>query len=177
MNHYFSQGFHAPQMTDSEAISIHRARSAPTYLGRVPDVIYATVTKCIVWPLDIVSAHVRGLAADRVICQRCTVCLLAISDLVLTAIWHLVCEFHVVVHGIIDEFDTVGIVHCKLRVVACLNALVDDTVDNTEGVKVEVNSFHGTIGDFLILLMEVIEERWAIVALRRVSLSQKKSLA
>lgn len=41
---------------------------------------------------------------------------------------------------------------------AYLNALVDDTVDNTEGVKVEVNSFHGTIGDFLILLMEVIEE-------------------
>jgi hypothetical protein len=35
-------------MNDFKVISIHRARSAPTYLGRVPDVIYATVTKCIV---------------------------------------------------------------------------------------------------------------------------------
>lgn len=41
---------------------------------------------------------------------------------------------------------------------AYLNGLVDDTVNNTEGVKVEVNSFDCTIGDFLILLMEVIEE-------------------
>lgn len=54
---------------------------------------------------DIVSAHVRGLGADSVIRQRSTVCLLAISNLVLTAIWHLVCEFHVVVHGIIDLWN------------------------------------------------------------------------
>jgi hypothetical protein len=113
---------------------------------------------------DIVSAHVRGLGADSVIRQRSTVRLLAKCDLVLTAIWHLVCKFHVAVHGIIDGLDTIGVVHCKLRVVFCLNGLVDDTVNDTEGVKVEVNSFHCTIGDFLILLMEVIEESWAIVA-------------
>jgi hypothetical protein len=41
---------------------------------------------------------------------------------------------------------------------AYLNALIDDAVNDTEGIKVEVNSFHGTIGDFFILLMEVIEE-------------------
>lgn len=45
---------------------------------------------------------------------------------------------------------------------AYLNALVDDAVNDTEGVKVKVNSVHGTIGDFLILLMEVIEELQAL---------------
>jgi hypothetical protein len=48
--------------------------------------------------------------------------------------------------------------HPPSRMQAYLNALIDDAVNDTEGVKVEVNSFHGTIGDFLILLMEVIEE-------------------
>jgi hypothetical protein len=41
---------------------------------------------------------------------------------------------------------------------AYLNGLVDDAVNDTEGVKVEVDSFHRTIGDFLILLIEVIVE-------------------
>lgn len=39
-----------------------------------------------------------------------------------------------------------------------LNRFVDYSVDYTEGVKFQLDSVDGTVGNFLVLLVEVVEE-------------------
>jgi hypothetical protein len=40
-----------------------------------------------------------------------------------------------------------------------LNSLVNDTVSNAKSVEVELDTGNGSIGDQLILVVEVVEER------------------
>lgn len=39
-----------------------------------------------------------------------------------------------------------------------LDRLVDDAVDNSQRVEIKLNTINSTIGDSLILLIEIIEE-------------------
>lgn len=76
------------------------------------------------------------------------------------------------------RFDAVSVVDCKLWVIArliavspsspavgipYLDTLVDDTIDYSQGIEIELNTFRGTIGNLLILLVKVGEECRAIV--------------
>jgi len=56
------------------------------------------------------------------------------------------------------SLDAIGVVHRKLGVVGSLDAFVDDAVDYTEGGEVQLDAFVGTIGDFQVLCVEVVEE-------------------
>ena len=39
-----------------------------------------------------------------------------------------------------------------------LNSFIDDAIDNTQGVKVELNAMLGAVGNLKVLFIEVIEE-------------------
>lgn len=122
------------------------------------DIIHPPFTDVVVGTLDVIATHVRRLSADSVIRQRRAVGLLAQGDLVLAAIGHTVGELHVVVHGLVDALNTVGIVHSKFGVMRSLDAHIDDTIDNTQRFKVQRDPVHLTRFDFLVLLVEVVEE-------------------
>lgn len=47
---------------------------------------------------------------------------------------------------------------CELGVMGSLNRLIDDTVDDTQGVEVQLHTIHGTIRDLLIFFVEMVEE-------------------
>lgn len=72
-------------------------------------------------------------------------------------------KLHVVIHGIIDCFDAIGVVVGELWIVRRLNGLVDDTIDYSESVKDEGNAFNRSVADQLVLLVEVFVKRWAIM--------------
>jgi len=54
--------------------------------------------------------------------------------------------------------DTVGVLDGEFRVVRSLNGFVDDTVDDTQRLKVKSDTFLLTRLNLLVLLVEVIEE-------------------
>ena len=122
------------------------------------DIIHPPFTDVVVGTLDVIATHVRRLSADSVIRQCRAVGLFAQGDLVLAAIGHTVGELHVVVHGLVDALNTVGIVHSKFGVIRSLDAHVDDTIYNTQRFKVQRDPVHLARFDFLVLLVEVVEE-------------------
>lgn len=46
----------------------------------------------------------------------------------------------------------------KLGIVRSLDGLIDDSIYNSQGVEVELNTLGGTIGNLVVLLHEVVEE-------------------
>lgn len=54
--------------------------------------------------------------------------------------------------------DPVGVLDGKFRVVRSLDCFVDDTVDDTQRLKVKSDTFLLTRFDLLVLLVEVVEE-------------------
>ena len=57
-------------------------------------------------------------------------------------------------HGL----DAIGVVDCKLGVVGSLDSFVDDAVDDAQGVEVKLDALLGSIGNLLVLSVEVVEE-------------------
>lgn len=56
------------------------------------------------------------------------------------------------------RFDAVGVVSCKLGVVGGLDAFIDDSVYDTKGVELELDTVESAVGDLLVLFIEVVEE-------------------
>lgn len=56
------------------------------------------------------------------------------------------------------SLDPIGVVHGKFRVVPGLNSFIDDTIDDSQGVEVELNAILGAVGNLKVLFIEVIEE-------------------
>lgn len=56
------------------------------------------------------------------------------------------------------RLNAVRVVAGKLRVERCLDGLVDNSVYNSEGVEVKLNTLGGAIGNLAVLLHEVIVE-------------------
>lgn len=50
-----------------------------------------------------------------------------------------------------------------------LDSFVDDAIDDTQRVEVEGNAIYGTIHNFFILLVEVIEKLRLLVSWQKVS--------
>jgi hypothetical protein len=48
-----------------------------------------------------------------------------------------------------------------------LDTLIDDSVDNTERVKVELDPIDASVGDLLVLFVKVVEELFSLVTARR----------
>lgn len=57
-----------------------------------------------------------------------------------TTIVHIAGKLHVVVDGVIYRLDAVRVVICELGVVRCLDVLVNDAVDYTKGVEIELDA-------------------------------------
>lgn len=89
--------------------------------------------------------------------------IVAVSNLVETTVGHVGGKVHVVENCVIDSLDAVGVVVRKEWVVRSLDVFIDDAVYDTQVDKVECLASGGTILDELVLLIEVIEESWAIV--------------
>jgi hypothetical protein len=56
------------------------------------------------------------------------------------------------------RLDAVRVVAGKLRVERRLDGLVDNSVYNSEGVEVKLNTLGGAIGNLAVLLNEVVVE-------------------
>jgi hypothetical protein len=99
--------------------------------------------------------------------------------LVLAAVWHLIGKFHVVVNCLVDLYvllgwnyiigrlkthslDAIAVVHGKFRVVLGLNSFIDDAINDTKGVKVELNALMGAVSNLEVLFVEMIEELWVL---------------
>lgn len=78
--------------------------SSSTYSARVADIVGAPTTKYIVWPFNIVSAHVGSFRAKGIVTQGSPVRLLAQTNLILTSIGHGIGEFHIIVHSLVDLY-------------------------------------------------------------------------
>jgi hypothetical protein len=48
-----------------------------------------------------------------------------------------------------------------------LNTLIDDSVDDAERVKVELDTIDTSVGDLLVLLVKVVEELFRSVTAKR----------
>jgi hypothetical protein len=90
-----------------------------------------------------------------------------------------VCHFHEIVDCVVDGFDTVGVIDSELRVVWCLDLLVDDwgvsqktittsrtltAVDYSKCIHVELNTLHRSVLNRFILLVEVVVETGSVVS-------------
>lgn len=131
-------------------------------ITRMSDVIGASARILVVRALDIVSAHVLGLRAESLGSEVVLTGFsgfAAVLDVFETAAAHVQSELHVVVDGVIDGFNAVGVVDGEFRVMGCLDGLIDDAVSDTQSVKVEFDAGNGSIGDELVLVIEVVEER------------------
>ena len=70
---------------------------------------------------------------------------------------------HIIVDGLVDSGDVVGVMYSKFWVVGYLDVFVDNAIDYAKTAKVEGFARDCTIGNELILLIEVVEERRTIV--------------
>jgi hypothetical protein len=82
---------------------------------------------------------------------------------------HVVCLLHEGVDGVIHGLDAVSVVYRKFRVVGSLDLFIDDAVDYTECIHLELNTFDSAVLDGLVLLVKVIVESRSIVATVTVS--------
>jgi hypothetical protein len=60
-------------------------------------------------------------------------------------------------------FNTIGVVNGKFGVVRSLDGFIDDTIDDSEGVELKLNTLDGAIGNLLVLFVEVVEELLILV--------------
>jgi hypothetical protein len=81
-----------------------------------------------------------------------------------TTFGHVIRLFHECVDGVVHSLDAVGVVDRKLRIIRRLNLFVDDTVDYTESVHLQLHSFDSPVLDALVLLVEVVVESGPIMA-------------
>jgi hypothetical protein len=129
---------------------------------RVSDIIGTTAGVAVVRTFDIVSAHILCFGAY---CLGGEVVLTSLSglaaaiDQIETSAAHVQGELHIVVDSIVDSLDTVCVVDGKLRVVRSLDSLVNDTVSDTKSIEVKLHTRNSSIGDELVLVVEVVEER------------------
>lgn len=54
--------------------------------------------------------------------------------------------------------NAIGVVNGELGVVRCLDGFIDDSIDDSKGVELKLDSFDGSIGDLLVLFVEMVEE-------------------
>jgi len=131
-------------------------------VARMSDIVSSTTRVLVIGSFDIVSAHILGFRAEglggEVILTGFSG-FAAVFDIFKTSTAHVQSKLHVVVDSIVDSFDAVSVVDGKLGVVRSLDSLIDDAVSNTEGVEVELDARNGSVGDELVLVVKVIEER------------------
>jgi hypothetical protein len=48
-----------------------------------------------------------------------------------------------------------------------LDTLIDNSVDDTERIKVELDTIDASVGDLLVLLVKVVEELFRLVTAKR----------
>jgi hypothetical protein len=126
------------------------------------DIIGSPARILVVRTLNIVSAHILCFGAKSLggkIVLASLSGFAAVLDILEASAAHVQCKLHVVVDSVVDSLDAVCVVDGKLGVVGSLDSLVDDTVSDTESVEVELNSRNGSVGDKLVLVVEVVEER------------------
>lgn len=128
------------------------------YLRRMTDIICPPSTHIIIRTLDVIATHVTGFRADGMVRQRSPVRSCAESKLLLAAVGHAVGELHVVVDGVVDGLDAVGVVDGEFGIVVGLDGLVDHAVDDSERVEVERDSFGLSGFDLFVLFVEIVEE-------------------
>ena len=131
---------------------------------RVADVVDAAARVRVVGAFDVVAAHVLRFGADCLVGERGSVGLIAVADLIQTAVGHGKCKILIGIDRVVDCFDSIGVVVGHDRVVGGLDHLVNNAVDYAERVEVKEFAFVGAVGNLFILLVEVVEEGWAIVA-------------
>ena len=128
----------------------------------VSDIVGSSARVLVVRSFDIVSAHILGFGAEglsgKVVLTRFSGFAAVLDGFEASAV-HVQGELHVVVDGIVDCLDAIGVVDGKLGVVGSLDSLVDDAVSNAEGVEVELDARNGSVGDELVLVVEVVEKR------------------
>lgn len=128
------------------------------------DIVCSASREAVVGALYVVSAHVLCLGAESLggkVVLTSLSGLTAVVNQVKTSIGHGQSEFHVVVDSVVDSLDTVCVVDSKFGVVRGLNHLIDDSVSDTESVEVKLDTRNGSVRDKLILVVEVVEERWS----------------
>lgn len=54
--------------------------------------------------------------------------------------------------------NAIGVVNGELGVVRSLDSFIDDSIDDSKGVELKLNSFDRSIGDLQVLFVEVVEE-------------------
>lgn len=118
----------------------------------------------VVWRFDVVSAHGLRFGTDGLIRERGAVGLLAILILIETAIDHVTSKRHIIVYGIVDRFDAIGIIVGENWVIRSLNVFVDDRIDNEKGVEIEVFTRSGAICNCLVLVVKISVKCWTVVA-------------
>lgn len=100
-------------------------------VGWMADVVDAAAAELVVRALDVVAAHVGGFGAEGVVGEGGAVGGGAQGELVLAAVGHAVGKPHVVVDGLVDGLDAVGVVVGEFRVVVGLDGFVDNAVDDS----------------------------------------------
>ena len=118
----------------------------------------------VVRTFNVRSALVGGLETILLTDVRSSVGLLACGTEVETTANHIAGELHEFIDSVIDCFDSVRVVHCKLWIVRRLDRLADYAVADTESIHDKLRASRGPVGDQRVLLGEVSEERWTVVA-------------
>lgn len=80
-----------------------------------------------------------------------------------TDVGHEAGKLHVVVDGLVDELNAIGVVLGELRVVGGLGVKVEDTIADAERIKGELGPVGCAVSDHLVLLVEVVEESRTIM--------------
>lgn len=62
------------------------------------------------------------------------------------------------------SLNTIGVIDCELGVVRSLDSFIDDTIDDTQGVEVQLNTLLSAIGNLLVLSVEVVEELFWLIS-------------
>jgi hypothetical protein len=131
-------------------------------IAGMSDIIGSPARVLVVRTFDIVSAHILCFGAKSLGGKVVLTSLsgfAAVLDVLEASAAHVQCKFHVVVDGVVDGFDTVCVVDGELGVVGSLDSLIDDTISDTESVEVELDTGNGSVGNELVLVVEVVEER------------------
>lgn len=127
------------------------------------NVVDTTPTERIVWLFNKRTTEIgrRGTSQLTVLCR--TVRLLAIFDLIVATLGHVVGLLHKSINCVIDSFDAIRIIDSKLRIVWSLNLLIDDTIDYSESIHFDLDARNRAIFDGLVLLVEIVVKPWPVM--------------
>jgi hypothetical protein len=98
------------------------------------NVVNAAAAIVVIGPFDVVTAHIGRLGAERPLGERCPVRGAAEIDQIGAATLHVVGKLHVIVHGIVEGLDAIGVVHGEFRVVGGLDELIKGAIYNLEKI-------------------------------------------